>query len=334
MISCQKKFFQVFVLIMFCSSFFYGQNASNEPALIPLTEDEKKVDPKSVVENQPDFTAIESYFSARDISGFSSSSKVARKGNKYRTDTGFVVVITELNKPNLRLNQDKTLEEGVGNRKSFVSATSPLNPTDLLGFADISFASLGTIDIDKNKLLKIQAKSKEFNQEVFLYADLGKKNLITIVQILGSNRSSIQRLNEISFDVPNQLFDISEYKSKPKFNWTKIKTAKIVYRGENVKDGVAFRHGKYIFIHAGEFDHMLIDVDKKTALTVVYRGLLLSKEGYLIWQTKDEEAVSIGNTEDYFSGENEYSVKIDVTSNSVTIPDRENKNKVLAKITW
>lgn len=199
--NCRKNHITYLFLIMACClSFAYGQNNEqpkkpNEPILVPLTDEEKKLDPRSMVENQPDFMAVESYFSARDISGFSAASKVARKGSKYRTDTGFVVVITELNKPTIRLNGNKTYEEVVGIRKPYVNATIPLNPTELLGFSDISFTALGTIEVNGNKLLKIQAKSKEFNQEIFLYADLGKKNLFTIIQIIGSQRSSIQRLS-------------------------------------------------------------------------------------------------------------------------------------------
>ena len=176
----------VLLIMAFCLVSAGAQNneqtkKTDEPVLIALTGEEKKINPRSVVENQPDFTAVQGYFSARSVSGFSAVSKVARKGSKYRVDTGFVVVITELNKPALRLNGNQTYEEEVGIRKPYVSATVPLNPTDLLGFPDISFTALGTIELDGTKLLKIQAKSKEFEQEVFLYADLGKKNLLTII---------------------------------------------------------------------------------------------------------------------------------------------------------
>lgn len=332
-----RTFLTVYLIINCCAVFAYGQNGeqhqkSDEPVLVPLTEEEKKINPKGIVENQPDFSAVQAYFSAREISGFSIASKVARKGNKYRTDTGFVVIITEPNKPAIRLNGNKTFEEEVGIRRPYVSPTSPLNPTDLLGFEDISLSSLGTIELDGSKLLKIQAKSKEFDEEVFLYADLGKKNLITIVQILSPRRSSIQRLQEISFEVPKEFFDISGYKELPKYKWKKIQNAKIYHEGKLFEEGVAYRYDKYIYIHAGEFSHLLVDVENKVAETVVFRGLLVSKDGSYIWETDEDEAISSGELN--IEPNCKYCVKIKVGTNSLTIPNPDNKSKTLLKITW
>lgn len=323
----------LFCLIISCALFGYGQNVE-QPVLAPLTDSEKKINPKDIISNQPDFTANEIYFSARDVSGFSAVSKVARKGNKYRTDTGFVVVITEPKKPTLRLNQDKTYEEGVGVRRSFVSPTVPLNPTDLLDFEDISFSALGTIEVDGNKLLKIQAKSKEFEEEVFLYADSGKKNLVTIIQILSPRRSSIQRLQEISFEVSDNLFSISGYKSLPKYKWSKVKTAKVISEGKSVDKALVFRHEDYIFIHVGEFEHFFVDLKKKVADTVVFQGLLVSKTGSYVWRTAEDEAISSGELADYIKSDCDSCVKIESQSNSLTIPDPDNKDKILVKIIW
>jgi hypothetical protein len=334
-----RIFLTIYLITICCAVFAYGQDGeqpkkSDEPVLVPLTEQEKKINPKSVVENQPDFTAVQTYFSAREISGFSTASKVARKGNKYRTDTGFVIIITEPNKPALRLNGNKTFEEEVGIRKPYVSPTSPLNPTDLLGFEDISFSSLGTIDLDGNKLLKIQAKSKEFDEEVFLYADLSKKNLITIVQILSPRRSSIQRLQEISFEVPKEFFNISGYKGLPKYNWNKVKTAKVFFNGKLVNDALVFRHENYIFIHVAEFEHFFVDLKKNIADTVVFQGLLVAKSGSYIWRTNEEEAISSGELDGYIEPDCDSCVKIKTESDSFIIPDPDNKSKILVKVTW
>ena len=334
-----KMTFLVVYFALFCSIVAYGQNdkmqgKSKEPVLVPLTEEEKKINPKDIVSNQLDFTATETYFSAREISGFSTASKVARKGNKYRTDTGFVVVIAEPKKPVLRLNQNKTYEESVGIRKLFVSATSPLNPTDLLGFEDISFSAVGTIEIDGNKLLKIQAKSKEFDQEVFLYADLGKKNLFTIIQILSQRRSSIQRLQKISFEVPGALFDISGYKALPKFQWNKVKTAKVFFKGKLINDALVFRHDAYIFIHVAEFEHFFVDLKRKIADTVVFQGLLVSKDGSYIWRTNEDEAISVGELDGNIEPKCDSCVQIQLEINSLTIPDPDSKSKTLVRVSW
>jgi hypothetical protein len=337
---CHKKRLANLCLIIVCAlGLVYGQNNDrskkpDEPLLIPLTEEEKKLDPRTIVENQPDFTALEIYFSAREISGFSTATKVARKGNKYRIDTGFVVVIIEPNKPVLKLTGNKTYEEEVGIRKPYVTATVPLNPTSLLGFSDISFTTLGTIEIEGNKLLKIQAKSKDFDQEVYLYADSGKKNLFTIIQILSPQRSSIQRLKDISFEVPDSLFDFSGYRPLPKFKWEKVKTAAVYFKGNLVKDALVFRHENYIFIHVAEFDHFFIDLDKKIADTVVFQGLLVAKTGTYIWRTNEDEAISVGELGSNIEAKCDSCVKIKFDSNTLVIPDPDNTAKVLLRVTW
>jgi len=324
--------------MVFCLTSIYGQNSeqtkrSDEPVVVPLTDEEKKLNPRSIVEKQPDFTAVQGYFSARAISGFSAVSKVARKGSKYRTDTGFVVVITELNKPAIRLNGD-TYDEEIGIRKPFVNATVPLNPTDLLGFSDVSFTALGTIELEGNKLLKIQAKSKEFTQEVFLYADLGRKNLFTIIQILSPQRSSIQRLKDISFEVPDSLFDITGYRPLPKYKWDKVKTATVFFEGKLVKDALVFRHQNYIFIHVAEFDHFFIDLNKKLAETSTFQGLLIAKNGAYVWRTNEDEAVSVGELDGKVKAGCDFCADIKLETNSVTIPNPKNPAKILLKVTW
>lgn len=331
--SCTAKRIIEFCFIVFCCVIFnYGQN--NEPVLVSLTEEEKKLNPKSIVENQPDFTAVEEYFSAREISGFSVTRKVARKGKKYRIDTGFVVVITEINKPSIRIMADKTYEESVAVGKPFVSATVPLNPTDLLGFSDISFMALGTIEVNGNKLLKIEAKSKEFAQEVFLYADLGKKNLVTIIQILSPQRKSIQRLRDISFEVSDTLFDISGYRALPKFKWNKVKTASVIFEGNLVKEALVFRHENYLFVHVKEFEDFFIDLNKKVADTVVFQGLLVAQSGAYIWRTTEEEAISVGDLDKIIKANCNSCVKIKSDANSVIIPNPKEENEVLLKINW
>ncbi|HEY8563511.1 MAG TPA: hypothetical protein VIL74_24245 [Pyrinomonadaceae bacterium] len=329
----------------------YGQNTeqskkSDEPALAPLTEEEKKLNPRSIVENQPDFTAVQGYFSAREISGFSAVSKIARKGGKFRTDTGFVVIITEANKPAIRLNGDKTYEEEVAVRKPFVSATMPLNPTDLLAFSDVSFTALGTIELEGDKLLKIQAKSRDFNQEVFLYADLGQKNLLTIIQILSPARNSIQRLKDVSFEVPDVLFDISGYKPLPKFKWEKVKTAKVFYDGKLRKDFSVFRFENYLFVDLQEPHpatglmlhwHYLVNMRRKTA-EIAYQGMLTTEKGELAWQSDASEAfstVELSEKIDTPVCEDKNCPPVVVEPNQIIFPSVYYEDrKSLVKVTW
>lgn len=341
----------MFLITVFCLVSAYGQNNEQtkktvEPVLVPLTEEEKKINPRSVVENQPDFTAVQEYLSARSISGFSAISKIARKGSKYRTDTGFVVIITELNKPALRLNGNQTYEEEIGIRKPYISATTPLNPTDLLGFTDISFTALGTIERDGSRLFKIQAKSREFEQEVFLYADLGKQNLFTIIQILSPARSSVQRLKDISFEVPAALFDISGYKPLPKYKWNKVTTAKLFYDGKLRKDFTVFRFENYLFVDLQEPHpatglmlhwHYLVNLKNKTA-EVAFQGMLVTDKGEFAWRSDASEAFSTGELREKLDTpvcEDKNCPPVIVEPNQVIFPSVYYEDrKSLIKITW
>jgi len=305
-----------------------------EPPLLQLNAAEKLIDLRDLVSNQPDFTAVQNYSSARAISGFSLARKVAKKGKQYRVDTGVVVVITELNKPTLRLNGDGTYEEGVGAHRAFVSATSPLNPMDLVGFEDVAFTAVGAVELNGTRLLKIQAKSSGFDQEVFLYADPARKNLITIVQIIGKQRSSIQRLEEVSFTVSDSLFSITGYKALPKFDWIKVPNAKISLKGIPVNDGLVYRHADYLFVHAGEFKDFFIDLKGQSAVTVVFQGLLLAKDGRYIWSTDESEAVSIGELDKIITKDSDYFVTAKATANSVTLPSSPKKTDTILRVEW
>ena len=71
---------------------------SEEPILSPLTEAERAFDLQNIVANQPDFVADEVFFYGEGFGGFSAKSRVARKGNRYFVDTGYVKIITESGK--------------------------------------------------------------------------------------------------------------------------------------------------------------------------------------------------------------------------------------------
>ncbi len=71
---------------------------SDEPILTPITDAERALDLQSIVANQPDFVADESFFYNEGFGGFGAKRHVARKGNRYFIDTGFVKIIVEPNK--------------------------------------------------------------------------------------------------------------------------------------------------------------------------------------------------------------------------------------------
>lgn len=330
-----------YLTVIFLSISVVGQKNSptdqpKEPIVTPLTEEERKIDIKNLIANQPDHIATENFFFSEGFGGFSISRKVASRGNRYLIDTGVVTVISEPNKTDIRINRDETFEREVGVRTVFVTPSKGLgDPKDLLNFEDVHFNALGTIDIDGHKCIKIEVTSKSFDEKVFLYAAEDLRNLIIAAQVLGQRQGSVQRLVNISFDVPATLFEIpANYKELPKFNWKKITDAKVSYKGKPVKDALVFRHDEYVFIHVTEFEDFFIDLKKKVADTVVFQGLLVAKDGAYIWRTKESEAISVGELSNIIKPQCDSCVPIRTEGKSVIIPDPDNKRKDLLMVSW
>lgn len=334
-----KQNISILLTIIFCSIILFGQKTTpktqpNEPVLIPLTEEEKKIDVKDLLVNQPSYTATQNFFFSEGFGGFSASEKIASKGNFYRIDTGMVIVVSEIGKPDIRIYRNKTFEREVWNSKVFITPSVGLNPKDLLSFDDISFSALGSIEIDGHKCLKIEAKSKSISPKVFLYAAKDLKNLIIAAQVLAEKQGSVQRLVNISFDVPDSLFQIpSGYRELPKHKWTKVDTAKVYKNDKLLSGAIIFRHDDFIFLHIEEFEDYLIDLKNKKS-GISFQGLLVASNGRYIWKTEENEAISSG---DLVVNKNDCKKcpAIVVGSNFVTFPNSMyDYSKIIYKLTW
>src|SRR5882762_4247331 len=143
---------------------------SDEPPLIPLTEAEHSLDFKGIVVNQPDFVADEVFFYGEGFGGFSAKRHVARRGDRYFIDTGYVKIITEPGKE-IRLNNgNKTFVETPIGPEFVLGSGHPIDPRLLPLQKGATFVGLGTQTIDGHKCLKIEAKIPDQMEQVFLYA--------------------------------------------------------------------------------------------------------------------------------------------------------------------
>lgn len=279
---------------------------SEEPILTPLKDTERALDLQSIVANQPDFIADEVFFYGEGFGGFSAKSRVARKGNRYFVDTGYVKVITESGKA-IRLNDaSKTFEETPIRTELILGNGHPINSQDLASQKGVKFIALGTQIIDGHKCLKIEAKLDGQDSQVFLYAAEDLKYLIIAAQVLNPPRGSIQRLQNISLEVPSQLVEIPpDYKPLPKYKWTLVESAKVTYEGKPKKDSSVFRseNGEQLFVTVYEPHpvsgallawHYLVFLKEQT-VEIGFQGMLITKSGDVVWRTKEKEAFSSGN---------------------------------------
>ncbi len=222
-------------------------------------------------------------------------------------------------------------------------AGRPFNPKMLASESDIAFTALGTLIIDGHKCIKIQATRKNSPEKIFLYPAEDLKYLIIVAQVLNPPRGSVQKLSNISLDVPDSLFEIpSDYRGIEHRRWTKVENANIRYGGKPSKDYGVFRSPTdelFIWVNDARYSwHYLVRLKEATAETA-FQGMLVTRDGKYVWQTNEKEAFSGPDNQspkdrlDTCKGRG--CPKVIVTSNSVKFPSNDyDKDKSLIEVTW
>ena len=178
--------------------------------LTPLIDDEKKLNYRDIVANQPDFTGEMSYFRSHYVSGSGFAYKLTRKGNRFRKESQFWTFVGETGKSKVRLNPDKTYNDQESVDNEAPGTGSDFNPQLLAAEPESIFTPLGKITVDGHECIKIEVKRKGAarEEELYLYAARDLKNLIIVARMLDSNSTLVQRLQNISLDVPDSLVQI------------------------------------------------------------------------------------------------------------------------------
>jgi hypothetical protein len=78
----------------------------DEEVLTPLTDEERALDPRNIVANQPDFVADLTFFYGEGFGGMSGGEHIARKGKRYREESQFWLFIGEEGKPAARVSTE------------------------------------------------------------------------------------------------------------------------------------------------------------------------------------------------------------------------------------
>lgn len=273
------------------------KDVKDKEVLTPLTEEERALDPRRIVAGQPDFVADLTFFYAEGFGGFGGSQRIARKGKKYREESQFWLFIGEEGKFAARVSPaTKTYDdlEQVGDGRA--GGAHPFNPRTLAEEPDVTFNSLGTVMLGGHKCLKIEAVRKGRPEKIYLYAARDLKDLIVVGQVLNSPNSFVQRLGNVSLEVPDSLVEIPpDYKPIERDRWTKVETARVTYKGRPSKDFGVFRApGGELFVWVNDAPypwHYLVRPSLGKVETA-FRGLLVTRAGKYVWQTDEREAFS------------------------------------------
>ncbi|HEX8564620.1 MAG TPA: WG repeat-containing protein [Pyrinomonadaceae bacterium] len=274
--------------------------SDDEEKLLPLTEEEKTINYRNLVANQPDFIADLSYFRSEQFSGGGFGYRLVRKGNKYRKESQFWIFVGETGKSRYRLNpQAKLYNDLEGIDFETANTGGDFNPKTLADDPNTTFTPLGKITIDGHECIKIEAKRQikgRENEKIYLYAAKDLKNLIIAAQVLNPPYAMIQRLSNISLEVPDNLVNLpDDYKAIEKDVWRKVENAKVKYGGKFSKDFGVFRSPTgelFVYVIDAPYPWKYLIRPKEATAETAYQGMLITRNGEFIWRTKETEALS------------------------------------------
>lgn len=346
-----------FLIIVVCMVQGDSQSPKTRPAptstsevitVMPPSEDDLKVDVRKILTEQPDYVADESFFYWEGFGGISGKSHVAKKGTRRFQDTGFVKVITDGDQVYRLTDSSKTFDQSSFRRGLKLGNGHPIELEDLLAQSDIEYRILGNQTVNDHLCLKIEAKLKGSTAQIFLYSAKDLRYLVVAIEVITPPKKSTQQLTDISLDVPIGLLEVpADYKPISKHHWSRLKTATIIYDGKPAKNASVFRSedGGKLFVTVDEPHpasgapitwHYLVFL-KESKAEVAYRGTLITKEGDLAGESKEDEAVSKGEDvpDNNPTCEKKGCPKVIVTTNSVYFPSVYwDDRKAMVRVAW
>jgi hypothetical protein len=275
------------------------QERKDEEELSPLTDEERSLDYRALVAGQPDFVADLTFFRSEAHSGGGGSMRVARKANRYRLESQYWIFVGEAGKPAARLfPAARAYDDLEPPKDESASGASPFNPRTLTAELDVTFTPLGALMIDGHRCVKIEASRKGRPEKIYLYAARDLKNLIIVARLLNPPFNFVQRLSNVSLDVPASLVEIPhDYKPVEHDRWVKVETARVFYKGKPSADYGVFRApGGELFVWVNDTPHYawqyLVRPREQTVETA-FQGLLVTRSGKYVWETNEREAFSL-----------------------------------------
>src|SRR5687767_13817865 len=149
------------ISFVFTFTFSYASPASvQQEVLFPLTEEERLLNPRDLILNQPDFMADLSFFVAHRVSGHGFSQKLVRKGNRYREESEFWIFVGEYGKPSARLFPQAKIYDDYVPPRGGSQDRPPIDAPAVARENDVTFTAVGTVAIDGHHCIKIEARRK------------------------------------------------------------------------------------------------------------------------------------------------------------------------------
>ena len=318
------------------------KRSKKEEVLTPLTEEERSLNLRDVILNQPDFVADLSFFVGEGFGGFSGGERLARKGNRYRQESQFWIFIGEVGKSAARLYPNAKVYDDFEAARGGLEDGLLFDLRALALESDVNFTALGTALIDGQKCIKVEATRPGSPEKTYLYVARGLKNLAIVSQSIGPKRSMVERLSNVSLEVPANLVEIpSDYKPIGHDRWVKVETAKVTYKGNPAKDFGVFRApgGElFIWISDAYYPWEYLVRPNQGTVEIAFEGLLVTRSGEYVWQTKEMEAFSQTGyrvASERGAYETDEDRRVIVSQNSVKFRSRSyEQDKAMIEVSW
>lgn len=314
------------------------ETEEEKEVLTPLTEEEKALNARDLILNQPDFVADLNFFVSEGFGGYGGAQRLARKGKRYRAESPTWLFIGELGKPSAQVFPKQKTYDAFDSDRGGSADSTPLNPQALSLEPGVTFTALGSIEIDGHHCIKIEAARPGKPEKFDFYAARDLKNLVIVAQVIESRRSMVQRLGNISLEVPDSVVEIpADYKPVEHDRWTRVENAKVTEKGRVYKDAAVFRApGGQLFIRVNDWTYLVRPQEAK--VEGVFQGLLVATSGEYVWLTKENEAYSLTNyriAAPPSKWDHEEDMRVIVKPKSVTFRSNNySKNKAMIEVIW
>jgi hypothetical protein len=244
--------------------------------------------------------------------------------------------LTPLSDDEKKLNyRDKTYDDLEGVDNEALGTGSDFNPKLLAAEAESVFRPLGKIAIDGHECIKIAVERKGAaarEEELYLYSAKDLRNLIIVAQMRDSGSTLVQRLQSINLAVPDTLVQIPpDYAPVERDIWKKVENAKVKYDGKESRDFGVFRSPSgqlFVWIKDAKYPWKYLLHPKEKLVETAYQGLLVTRKGEFIWQTKETQALSLTyyRKHEYIERQRKDSKLLEVSSGSLKFQSNDSKD--------
>lgn len=310
--------------------------------LNPLTDEERHLDPRQLLLNQPDFVADVSFFAAdyvagKAIGGTKFDEHVVVKGQRFREESPFWIFVGEIGKSAVRLYPAGKLFDDMVSSRGQAPASGVTYPKLLAADPEVSFTALGTVQIADHKCIKIEAAWKDSPAKINYYVDEDLRNFVVASQLVGAARHVMQNFHNISFDVDDKLVEVpSDFSPIQRDRWTKVETAKVTYKGKASTSFGVFRspNGElFIWIQDAYYAWDYLYRPEKSTVEVAFQGLLVNRAGEFIWKTPETEAFSLPTYR--IADSRAHAEKVTVKGNSISFHSFSYaRDNATIEVTW